>query len=95
MGSVWERRAIVKKRRSLLAWGGLKDYRFLQRRRAHRRHRRRDACGLRAKPQLLERFCIEFPGRIQPMRFLEFSRRFNRRGIPFPIRFSSERAIFR
>src|SRR2546430_8469966 len=32
--------------------------------------------------------------RIQPMRFLEFSGRFHCRGVPFPVRFSSERTVF-
>jgi len=78
-----------------LAVGGLRRCCFLQRRRAHRRHGRRNTGGLRPQPQLLESFRIELPGRIQPVRLLEFPGRFNGRSVPFPVGLSGERTVFR
>src|SRR6266513_81466 len=78
-----------------LATSRLRGCRFLQGRRTHGRHGRRYTRGLGAKPQLLKGFRIELSRRIQPMRFLEFSRRFHCRSVPFPVRFSSERTVFR
>ena len=74
--------------------GRLRGCRFLKRRRAQRRHGRRNSCGLRAKAQLLKGFRIELPRRIQPMRFLEFSGRFICRSVPFSVRLSAERTVF-
>jgi hypothetical protein len=87
--------AIAKNCGLLLPTGRLRWCRFPQRRRTHRRHGRRNTRSRRAKAQLLKSFRIEFSRRIQPMRFLEFSRRFHRRSVPLPVRFSSKGAVFR
>ena len=62
--------------------------------RADRRQGRRHACGLRTKAQLLKGFRIELPGRIQPVRFLEFLHGIHGRGVPLSVRRSRERTIF-
>src|SRR5207253_9905335 len=87
-------KAIAKNCRLPLAAGRLRGWALLQRRRVHWRHGRRNPSGLRAKAQLLKGFRIQLPRWIQPMRFLEFSRRFNRRSVPLAARFSGERTVF-
>ncbi len=78
-----------------MAAGRLRRWRFLQRRRAYRRHRRGNTRGLGAKTQLLKGFRIELPRRIQPMRFLKFPRCFNGWSVPLAVRCSCERTVFR
>ena len=62
--------------------------------RADRRQGRRYARGLRAKAQSLKGFCIELPGRIQPVRFLEFFHGIHGRVVPLPVWRARERTIF-
>src|SRR5207245_2186962 len=62
---------------------------------AHRRYGRRNSRRLRAKTQLLKGFRIQLAGGIQPMGFLELSRRFHRRSVPLPVRLPCERTVFR
>jgi hypothetical protein len=62
--------------------------------RADRRQRWRHASGLRTKAQALKGFRIEFPARIQPMRFLEFFHGIHGRGVPLPVWRAYERTIF-
>src|SRR5260370_1269633 len=69
--------AIAKKCRLLLLAGRRRWRWFPQGRRTYRRHGRRDTGGLGTKAQLLKSLGIDLPRSIQPMRFLEFSRRFD------------------
>ena len=62
--------------------------------RAYRRQGRRHARGLGTKAQLLKGFRIELPGRIQPVRFLEFFHGIYGRAIPLPVWRARERTIF-
>jgi len=79
----------------LLTLGRLRRSGFLQSGGADRRHGWRNSCRLGTQAQLLKRFRVELSRGIQPVRFLKFSRCFNRGSVPFSIRFSGERTVFR
>ena len=85
--------AIAKKCRLPLLAGPRRWRWFPQGRRTYRRHGRRDTGGLGTKAQLLKSLGIKLPRSIQPMRFLEFSGRFDRRSVPFPVGFSGEGTV--
>jgi hypothetical protein len=61
--------------------------------RADRRQGWSHASGLRTKAQALKGFRIEFPARIQPMRFLEFFHGIHGRGVPLPVWRAHERTV--
>jgi hypothetical protein len=52
-------------------------------------------CGLGAESQMLERLGIEFPARIEPVRFLKFLHSIDCRIVPLAVGLSAVRAVFR